>query len=91
MAVTIVLEISSDASGVNAPSVSRAPPPASAQPAARGVALARAQPEVLEEAAGALDAVAAEPAEQLLRAVPDEQRSHDAAQEKSSEIHVASR
>ncbi len=43
----------------------------------RGVPLARAQPDALEELAGALDAVAAEPPFELLEPVAHEERAHE--------------
>ena len=41
--------------------------------------LARAQAELLEERAGGLEAVAAEPAEQLLGSVSDKEAAHGEA------------
>ena len=56
------------------------------------MALARPQTDAgLEEARRALEAVAAEPAEQLLRAVADEQRADDAPDGELAKFHVSSR
>ena len=87
IAVTMVPTTMVAASGVNAPSVSSAPPSASDDAGGGRVALAGPQPDSLEEAAGALEAVPAEPAEQLLGAVPDEQRAYDAAEGHGADAH----
>jgi hypothetical protein len=52
------------------------------------VALARPQPDALEELAGALDAVAAEPAFELLEPMADEQTADDGPQDRDAECHV---
>jgi hypothetical protein len=51
------------------------------------VPLPRTQAHRLEGAARRLDAVPAEPSEQLLRAVADEQRPDDPTQRNSTKIH----
>ena len=88
IAVTITAMISAAASGVSRPSASRMPPASSARAGRDGVAPAGLQAERLEEAAGALDAVAAEPAEQLLGAVARHQQAHDDAQDEQTDFHV---
>ena len=58
---------------------------------ARGdrVGLGRAQAQLLEALGGRLQAVAAEPAEQLLRAVPEEEPTHDHPQQQPSDLHLS--
>ena len=63
------------------------PPPASARPARAAWQLAVREAELLEEAAGALEAVAPEPAEQLLSAVAEEQHAHDDPYNQKSQTH----
>jgi hypothetical protein len=79
IAVTLVPVRRVVATGV-APSASRVPPVVSRAAGQRGVAAGRAQLEVLEHAAGAVDARPAEPAEQLLRPAADEQSADQAPQ-----------
>ena len=73
----MVPAIAALAPGVPSPSTSSAPPPASLTPAATGVRSTGAEPDLFEHGARLIRAAAAEPAEQLLRAVRDE-RSADA-------------
>jgi hypothetical protein len=53
----------------------------------QGMALAGSQPHVLEALAGGLETVPAEPAEQLLGAVTEEEPAHGEAEKKSSKFH----
>src|SRR5207302_6831894 len=61
------------------------------QPGRRGHRLAGPETERVEEAAGAGQAVAAEPPEQLLRTVTDEQGADSHPQDEKPEIHVVLR
>jgi hypothetical protein len=51
------------------------------------VTLTGTQPEILKELTGALEAMAAKPAEQLLGAVSDEESAHGETEEKASNFH----
>jgi hypothetical protein len=51
------------------------------------VAPARAQAELLEALRRRVEALAAEPAKQLLRPVPHEQSAHHQPQQQSSDLH----
>ena len=75
------------ASGVATPAASSAPPPASGDAGRDRVLLARPQAERLEELAGASEPVPAEPAEELLGAVTDEEAADERAHEDMSD-HV---
>jgi hypothetical protein len=72
MAVSITALKSAAAAGVSSPSAISRPPVASAGARGVGEPVARAEPDRLEELAGPLGPVPAEPAEQLLDAVADE-------------------
>jgi hypothetical protein len=52
------------------------------------IAPARFQPERLEEPTGPLEPMAAEPAEQLLSAMADEQPADEHAQDETPKLHV---
>ena len=87
MAVIIVPVIRPAATGVSAPSVSSAPPTASAAPAAVAWRLPGLSPSCSKKAPVPSQPVPAEPAEELLRAVADEERSDDEAKCGSAEVH----
>jgi hypothetical protein len=53
----------------------------------QGVTLARAQPEAFEHPGGALEAMTAEPAEQLVCAVAKEKPAHGSAKNEASQFH----
>jgi hypothetical protein len=54
-----------------------------------GVVLAGVQPDGFHPPAGALDAITAEPAFELLEPVADEQTADDGPQDRDAECHVA--
>ena len=87
IAVSIVAVRTDAATGVAAPSDQQRAAAGLGGAGGQRVALTGPQPEVLEELTGALEAVAPEPAEQLLGAVTDEEAAHDKAEKKASKFH----
>ena len=87
---TVIVPVSAAArAGVPAPATSSAPPPVSARPAAVAWYLAGLQADGFHPPARALDAVAAEPAYELLEPVADEEAADDGAEDRDAECHVA--
>ena len=91
MAVIIVPVMRPAATGVSAPSVEQRAADGLGGAGRGGVALAGLEAELSKNRAVPVEAVAAEPAEQLLRPVTDEQRADDEAKCGSPEVHAASR
>ena len=86
----IIVAISTElASGVAAPSDERRAAAGLGDSGGGRVALAGPQPDRFEHAGGGVEAVAVEPAEQLLGAVAEEVAADDQAKEEASEFHVA--
>ncbi len=87
IAVSIVAMRTDAATGVAAPSHQQRAAACLRGAGGERVALAGTQADALEELAGALGAVAAEPAKQLLRAVAEEVAADDEAEDEASKFH----
>ena len=87
IAVSIVEVSTAAASGVASPSAMPAPPPASATPAAIALRSPGRIPDAVEHVRGGVEPMPAEPSEQLLRAVAEEQAADGDPEQQSTELH----
>src|SRR5205823_1460102 len=90
IAVIIEPETAAAPSGVAAPRAKRSPPPASGGTGGQGVAAPRSKAQLLEEPAGSVEPAAAEPPEELLRAMADEKQPDGRTCQKGKHSHYDS-